>query len=769
LMVASPNIEMKTEFWTCIQALEAGRSSNKSQKVISKAAFAVILDEDVNFANPGTKKFIFALLGYMMVNYFDFFAEAIKVIVKTHADGKIICLDYYSNLPELAIRSPHSNIMANIQWIIHAPSPSQSTISLVRLLTVHSHLLSFIGPADLTDIFAEACHALKTFDQEHKVIILSFMAKLPKPFFRKHLMATLDNEEFNIKIGTAQEAYSFSMRGSLLNCLENELAAIRLACLRILAKFNSDQDFSLLIKLSRLFFYFYNDEDLRIRIFAMSVDLRLKKSTLRRNIDIDILNLKDKVYHYEYLAHDKTESIRCLSYKLLSLIKYDYEEGLVWFYKTVDIFQNCLEQRKKQKDELVKIKKAFLKLLKNNSGKFGKMFIDKCGTTVKSSIMNFDGLENRGPLAFTVAVLYFLDNNLETFLQNGFTVSEETKTVIGHYLNAFFSSLRQKTLLLATTSQRLATRAKDLFFSEPFDSFLRTIETDALSFHSQSNGSDVITSVLSDLADGLTKYFQTPIKNGQSSELELYILMYAKKASVFKFAYLLVELSDLHVEARLLLENLLALLVVIHSLKTFYRTTDRAKTLQTVFIETVMPKFKAIFDANLLNMKMKAFGLLPANENNKLMKMLAEEINETIAKIKSMESNLQKSSCKIKRMQLSLVNSPKTLCQNNAFEIVKFKADFKKGSIGKLPLKMLKAINKTETQICEIEADSSEGQTTMIFALNERIDFGPENQSRLLVTYRLVRQLSEKLAYPVSNEVAVEFINSATGRTSRSF
>lgn len=761
LFVISPSIEIKTAFWECLQSLESRHSSNKSQKIISKAALAVVSDEELNLNSPGVKKLTFDLLGYMMANYFDFFSEAIKVIIRNHSEGKIMCLDFYANLQELNIRSQHSNLLANIQWIVHVPCPCQSTISLVRLLTVHSHLMSFIGPADLIDIFAEACHALKTFDQDHKVIILNFMAKLPKPFLRKHLMVTLDNEEFNIKISTAQEAYAFSMKGALLNCLENELSAIRLTCLRILAKFSSDQDFSLLIKLSRLLFYFYNDEDLKIRMFAMSVDLRLKKSSLRRNIDIDILNLKDKVYHYEYLAHDKTESIRCLSYKLLSLIKYDFEEGLVWFYKTLDIFQQCLDQRRKQKDESLKIKKAFLKLLKTNSGKFGKIFIEKCATVVKSTLMNFDGLENRGPLASTVAVLYFLDVNLDTFLQNGFHISEETKSVISHFLNAFFSFLRQKSLMLITPPKPQA-RTNDNFFAEPFESFLKTIESEGLFLQGSSNCSELITNILSDFSQGLVKYFQNPIKAGQDSQLELYLLMYAKKSSAFKLAYLLVELSDLHVEGRQLLENLLGLVIALHSLKVHLRISDKSKSLHTTFTELVKPKFKKIFDANLITPKLKVFGLMAINESASLMKTLTDEIGEAIAKIKTMESTLRRSTCKLKRVQLSLHSPSKMVCSNNAFETMKFKAEFKKSSIGKLPLKMQKTDDDGHVYTFEVENDASEGQTTFTFSQNQRIFFKPESKSNLLVSYTLVRQLSDKLIYPVSNEVSVKFINSAT-------
>ncbi len=760
LLVLVKDIEAKYLLFERLVSIQKEVIASKIQRRLCKAAFALLHGEWFNDDNPASKKLGLELLAFLFKHNLEYFTFIVKKLVNQHANGKALCFEMYTGLHDIPLQPPHASSIALIEWCVNQSSSSSFILSLIKLLVKHTKIFDAMARPTRKAIFAEACHALKTFDNHEKFVILQFFSKIDKIYLQPEIQLMLENEQFSPKLQNEAERYTFSTKGALLACLENEQPQIRLGCLRLLSKFSLDKDFSVLVKLSKLFFYFYNDEDIRIRIFSMRIDLKMKKHALQQNVNIDAMEVKEKVYHYEYLAHDKSESIRSISYKLISLVKIDYEDSLPWFYKILEIFQNCLDQRKKGKDEVAKIKKSFFKFLQGNNLKLGKIFVDKQSNIVKNTLANAEESEKKNPTTTKAAILFFLENHSEVYILKGLGFSSEGRWAVGSFLNSFFGSLRKKTCV-TQNSQKVPAKGPVRFFSESFTEFIADFEDDDFLSLGNTNYSEYILSMLKDVSTGLIKNFDQPLKKGDFEQFDYCLVTLAKKRLLFKLAFCALEFTPLSADVKSILSLMIKLLIALNVLKVTAAEFSPEKNPMSIYKEQVTKKLAGLITSGVVNEFKWIEETLSLTDTHSMYQSVSKSIEHIASRIRDAEPGIRKLVFRLRRCYLSLESSPKVFCRDDAYEIVTFKIQFRKGGQSRLPIKLMRRENDSQAQILDLELEEDNETPVTTFTQNERVFFDALADRTNAVTYTLVKALSGKVSYPVSNSVTIIFTNSA--------
>lgn len=194
-------------------------------------------------------------------------------------------------------------------------------------------------PADAQQLlFFQSCLLLKHFDIHYKKVVLEFMHGLKPDFLRKHLKAMITSTKYSKGVEGSPLDFAFNVDGSLLNCMEAELPFIRHLCLLILKKLSQQVDTATYLHISTLLFYFYNDEDLLIRIEALELDHRIRNRLAKRSIFLNEGEIRNKVFHYAALVQDGNERVRKIALKILSKMRISNVANADVFFKLLQAF-----------------------------------------------------------------------------------------------------------------------------------------------------------------------------------------------------------------------------------------------------------------------------------------------------------------------------------------------------------------------------------------------------------------------------------------------
>jgi hypothetical protein len=223
-------------------------------------------------------------------------------------------------------------------FLTAAPLGESELLEVLSVFNLPDFPTEHLPPDAQQLLFFQSCLLLKHFDVYYKKVVLDFIHGLKPEFLRKHLKSMITSTKYSKGVTGSPLDFAFNVDGSLLNCMEAELPFIRHLCLLILKKLSQQVDTATYLHISTLLFYFYNDEDLLIRIEALELDHRIRSRLAKRNIYLNEGEIRNKVFHYAALVQDGNERVRKVALKILSKMRISNISNADVFFKLLQAF-----------------------------------------------------------------------------------------------------------------------------------------------------------------------------------------------------------------------------------------------------------------------------------------------------------------------------------------------------------------------------------------------------------------------------------------------